>query len=134
MLGQDGGQALATLGAGDAIQPGQIPVQHLAVEKQQCGQGMVLGGRGHAALGGQGGKKRLDLRRAHVDRVALAVEQDEALDPVAIGLLGAQAVVTGADGRAHLVEQPGLLNDRNGCRVCLDGFRHGAGSGMMFLC
>ena len=50
-----------------------------------------------------------DLWRAHVGRVALAVVEDEALDPVHVGLLGAVAVVLDAQSIAHAIEQPRLL-------------------------
>jgi hypothetical protein len=39
-----------------------------------------------------------------------------------------------ADGRAYLVEQPGLLSDSGWCRVFLDGFRHGAGLLVVVAC
>jgi hypothetical protein len=40
------------------------------------------------------------------------MEQDEALGPVQVGFFGGIAVVLGADARAHLVKQLGLLDDR----------------------
>ena len=45
---------------------------------------------------------------AHVRGVALVVEEDVATDPRDIGLLGAAAVMSGADGYADAVEQSWL--------------------------
>ena len=42
-LGEDGGQVFAGLCAGDAVQPWQVSVQDFLVQKQQGGQGLVLG-------------------------------------------------------------------------------------------
>jgi hypothetical protein len=49
--------------------------------------------------------------------MALPVEEDEALDPADVGLLGAEAVVARADGRADAVEEARLAwlaSDRRG--------------------
>jgi hypothetical protein len=51
------------------------------------------------------GEERRDLVAAHVAWVALAVIQDESLDPVEIGLLGTKTVVVNAQGFANLVHQ-----------------------------
>ena len=56
----------------------------------------------------RGVRKRVDLGRAHLGGMALAVEEDEAPDPGDVGLLGAAAVVACAQGLAHAVEQTGL--------------------------
>ena len=50
-------------------------------------------------------QKGTDLRLAHLRRMAPAVKMDEADDPVDIGALGANAIVTHADRRAHLLEE-----------------------------
>lgn len=118
---------LAGLGAGDAVEPWQIDIEHLAVQKQQGGEGLVLRAGGYVADRGQVGQKRLDLGRAYVARMALAVEKDVALDPVRISLFGPQAVMPGADRRAYLAHQTRRLSARRRCRVLFDDGRHGAG-------
>lgn len=50
-------------------------------------------------------EERRDLGGAPLLRVALAMENDEASNPIAIGLLGANAVVAEPDGGASLREQ-----------------------------
>jgi len=50
-----------------------------------------------------------DLLAAHLLRMPLVVEEDEAADPIHIGVLGSHAVVADADRIPHLVEQPRLL-------------------------
>jgi len=63
-------------------------------------------------------EKRLDLGCSHFARVALAMEDDEAPDPLDILCLGSYAVVTQADPGAYLVEQPRL---RGGIPGCISG-------------
>jgi hypothetical protein len=49
-----------------------------------------------------------DLRRAHVDWMSLAVEEDVSTDPRDVRLLGAATVVAGAQGSANTVEETRL--------------------------
>ena len=58
----------------------------------------------HVALDGQRAQEPRDLRRPHLRRVALVVEQDEAPDPAHVGLLGTQAAVTCAQRGADPIE------------------------------
>jgi len=58
----------------------------------------------HVALDGQRAQEPRDLGRAHLRRVALVVEQDEAPDPAHVGLLGTQAAVTGAQRGADPIQ------------------------------
>jgi hypothetical protein len=55
---------------------------------------------------GQIGQERLDLGRAERSRVPLAVEKDEAFNPLDIRLLGPDAVMLEPDLVAHASEQP----------------------------
>jgi hypothetical protein len=55
------------------------------------------------------GEKRLDLRRAHLSRMAHAMESDVAAHPMDVLVLGAYAVVAGADDAPHLIQQAGRL-------------------------
>jgi hypothetical protein len=51
------------------------------------------------------GQETLDLRSSHVLGVLLAMKQDIAPDPAAVGRLGADGVVFSPDGVPDLVEQ-----------------------------
>lgn len=86
-------QAPRPLGLNRLIQPGQVDLQHLFVQIQQRRLGVVLRGGLHLPVYRQMAQEGLYLRRAHVLRVALAIEQDEAAHPVHVGLLGTDAVV-----------------------------------------
>ena len=67
--------------------------------------GEILGCRRHLVLDRQIRQKGLDFRRAEGLRVALAVENNEAFNPVDVRLLGADAVVAEANLAANAVEQ-----------------------------
>lgn len=81
-----------SLGAHHILHPGQILIQHFSVQKQQCRQGLVLRGRRNMTIHCPMRQKRFDLQRAHIGRVLLAVEQNEALNPMGIsnGYIGAR--------------------------------------------
>ena len=98
-------QAPRSLGADDLVEPGQFVLQHLLVQEQDGGLGLVLGGRRHLALDRQVGQKGRDLWRAHVARVALATKKNEAARPVDIGLFGTNRIVERADTDTQEVEQ-----------------------------
>ena len=59
------------------------------------------------ALDGKKGQESLDLRRCQIARMALPVEQDETLDPIDVGLLGAQTIMLEANPVADAIEQTG---------------------------
>lgn len=89
----------------DILEGGQFDLKHLSIEKKQCAQGLVLGGSGDLGFHGEVGQERLHFRRSQVLGVTLAVKEDEALDPVQVRLLGADAVVLEADDGAHLLQE-----------------------------
>jgi|GEM_PF-5340700 len=64
------------------------------------------------------GEEGLDLRGAHVFGMAFVVEEDEALDPIHIGLFGAIRVVFAADGITDLVKE--LVGRRSVGRALTD--------------
>ena len=88
-----------------AVQPRQFAPQHLAVQEQDRRQRLVLRRGRDVALRREMIEKRRHLRFAHRFRVALAVEKDETLDPVHVGIFRAPAVVTPPDRLVHPVEQ-----------------------------
>ena len=106
--GQDDGQTLRALGADDLVHPREIDCQDLPVQEEQGAQRLVLRGRGDLPLDGEGAQEAGDFGRPHVGGVALVVEENVATDPRDVGLLGAAAVMSGADGCADAVEQSRL--------------------------
>ena len=107
LAGQDDGQALGPLRADDAVEPWEIELQHVAVQEEQRAQRLVLSRGGHLALDRERAEELGDLRRAHVDWISLAVEEDVSTDPRDVRLLGAATVVAGAQGAANTVEETG---------------------------
>ena len=99
--------------AHEALEPGDAHAEHVLVEEQQPGERLVLGRGGHVAFGGEVREEGVDLDVAHVLRVTLAVEEDEAPDPAHVGLLGPVRVVPCPQRRADAVEQARGL--RIGC-------------------
>ncbi len=73
------------------------------------------------SIDGQRRQEARDLCRPHVGGMALAVEEDVAADPRDIRLLGAAAIVAGADRFADAVEEPWLR--RTGLVGLADGER-----------
>jgi len=90
----------------EVAQP-QIDSQHLAAEKQQRTPGLVLRRSRDAALDRQIGEKSADLGFTHLTWVPFAMEQDEPLDPIQIGILGADAEVPHPSRAAHLLQEWG---------------------------
>lgn len=97
-------QSLRLLGALYAVQPRQCAPQHVAVQKQDGVQRLVLRGSRYIALHGQVAEKRCDLIGAHFERMAFVMEQNESLDPLHICLLSTDAVVADSHQLTYLVE------------------------------
>lgn len=87
------------------IQPGQLQRQHVAIQKQQRVQRLVLCGGRHPLLGGEMAQKPLDRLLGQLARMALAVVQDEAPRPVPVRLLGAVAGIPGPEQPPRAVKQ-----------------------------
>ena len=81
-------------------------MQHGPVEKQQRAQGLVRGRRADVVSRGQRREEALDVGCAESRGVPSVIEDDEAADPVAIGVFGTRAEVSEAAGVADLVHQP----------------------------
>ena len=60
-------------------------------------------------LDGEMRQEGVDLRLGHLGGMPNLVEEDEALDPVAVALLGRSAVVAGAERLAEAIEELRLL-------------------------
>jgi hypothetical protein len=95
--------------------------EHLAAEEQRCGLRLVRRRRPDLPRLRELRQERLDFRRPHGQRVPLAGKPVEALNPVDVGLLGAQAVALDTDAPAHALERPRArrvdrARDRRGVR------------------
>lgn len=84
-------------------------MQHIAVEKQNSVEGLVLCGCGDVFIDGEVGEEGLDLVPTHIPRVSQAMEDDELLDPSEISLLGAQGIMFGADDIPYLIDEPEIF-------------------------
>lgn len=113
-LGQQGGdfrtrkddwQTNRRLGAGDMVEPRQVGIQHLPIEKEQGGLGLVLRRRGHVTFDRQMAEKRLDVLGPQNRRMSLAVKMDVASNPVRVSLLGPDAVVLEPDSVANAYQE-----------------------------
>jgi hypothetical protein len=87
------------------IQPREADFQYVAIQEEYGVQRLILRRGRDVTLRREIAQKRGELRCAHLSRVALAVKQDEAPDPLHICLLGTDAVVPKPDHLAHLIEQ-----------------------------
>src|SRR6185503_7707332 len=101
------GQPSRSLGADDVVEPGELDVEHLPVEKEQRRQRLVLRRGRHLVVVGEGAQEGGDVLAAEIARMALAVEEDETANPVGVSTLGPQAVVVQADVLADGVEEAG---------------------------
>jgi hypothetical protein len=97
VFSQDGGQAFGLFGASGVDGAVEVLVEHVAVEKEQGAEGLLLDG--------QVGEKGFDFGEAHVSGVAFVVKEDVAFDPVHVGLFGADGIVLEAQNVADLIEQ-----------------------------
>jgi hypothetical protein len=105
VLGEDGGEVVGASCA-DGLGGGlEIAVEDIAIQEEQGAEGLVLGGSGDVLVGGEVREEGFDLGRVHILRVPLVVEQDEAPDPVKVGLLGAQGIVLASEGLLDLAEE-----------------------------
>jgi hypothetical protein len=119
LTGQDDGEPFGSLGAYHGVEPRQVDGQDLAVEEQEGAQSLILGRRGDPGVNRQRSKELRDLRRAHLGRMAFAVEEDVPFDPVDVCLLGPPTVVASADRVSDAVEKPRFW------RIIRTGLAHG---------
>jgi hypothetical protein len=94
-----------TFGPLDVIDPRQLLLQDLAIQKQQRAKSLILRGSGHLAFRGQMSQKLAHLLCAHFVRMPFAVKEDETLNPIQIDLLGAQGIMLEADGLTDPIKE-----------------------------
>jgi len=101
---EDGGDASGTFGGGE--EDGfDFLVEDFAVEEEDGGEGLILGGGRDAAVVGEVEEEGLDFGCAHFERMALVVEENVAAHPVEVGLFGTVGVMFGTQEFAGLVEE-----------------------------
>jgi hypothetical protein len=103
------GHVLGPLGTHDAIEPGKIDLEHIAVQEQEGAEGLILRRRRHAPFHGQPSQEAGDLGSPQLDWVTLAVEDDVPPDPRNVALFGSPAVVACAQPLPDAIEEPWLL-------------------------
>jgi len=105
VFAEDGGEVLGGLGAGGLDGGVEGTVEDFAVEEEEGAESLILGGGGDVLIDGEMGEEGFDLGGAHVGGVLFAMKEDEALDPVDVGLFGAEGVVFEAEFVPHLIQE-----------------------------
>lgn len=105
LAGEDDGDARGAPGPLNALDVGQLDLEDLAVEEEERAERLVLGRSGYLPVRREMREELADLIRAHLRGVALAVEEDEALDPVDVGALRADAIMPEPQGSPDLLEE-----------------------------
>src|SRR2546423_807837 len=89
----------------DVVEEIEFTFQNLLVEKKQRGEGLVLSGGRNLFFDGQKAKEGCNLLLAHFVGVPFVMEENEAADPIDVGLLGPQAVMLHAQVPVDALEQ-----------------------------
>jgi hypothetical protein len=100
---EDDGHARVTLRALDAVGVSQLHLQHVTIEEEQRGEGLIL--RRGGDDDGEMREELSDLICAHLARVAFTVEEDEAFDPVGVSALGTEAQMAQSRDGVNEVEE-----------------------------
>ena len=104
---EDDREAPRLAGSHQLVELADLAVQHVAVEEQQGAERLGLRGGADVLGHGEVGDEGVDLGLRHVGGVAEPVEADVPPHPAAVGLLGAAAVVTGAQSALQLADERG---------------------------
>jgi hypothetical protein len=107
VFGEDDREAGGLFGADEVYAFVNVLLEDAAVEEEEGGEGLVLGGGGDVAIDGKVGEESGDFGRAQVFGVLLVVEKDVTFGPVNVGVFGAAGIMFDADGGAELVEEFG---------------------------
>lgn len=76
----------------------------MAVEEEDGAEGLILGGGGDVAFGGEVGEELPDLGGVHFFGVAFVMKEDVVSYPFGVGLFGTGGVAFESKGFAVLVE------------------------------
>lgn len=116
-----GGQSRRPLRAHDAIEPAQVLAQHFAIQKQKQQRALRLILRRHSDVQvcGQVRQELLYVTDRQFRRMAIAVEPNEAFDPVDVRLFSPDTVVLEPDSGPNLFQQTGTSGRHRGVfRTC----------------
>jgi hypothetical protein len=109
-------QVLRSLCALNALDPRQVLFQYFAIQEEDGVQRLILRGCGDFAADGEVAEEGAEVIGAQLARVAFAVEEDVATDPLQIRLLGSDAVVLDPDDVAHPIEQAPVIRHKDSRR------------------
>jgi hypothetical protein len=101
------------LGPNHIIQPAEVLVKDVAAQKDQRTERLILRRGAHLPVHGQRREKPRNLVLAYLQGMALAMEQDQPLDPADIRFLRPYAEVPHPNGLPHLTKQLGLMPYRS---------------------
>ena len=109
LAGQDDGYPDLPACAVCADFAAQWLLEHVLVEEDERIHGLVLGGGGHLAISGQVSEECLDLLFAVTEVIPglHVVEANIASDPIPVGALGVDGIMTAPHEVAHFVKQSG---------------------------
>lgn len=105
--GKDDRDFRGTFYALNVVEKAESSPQNFLIEKKQRREGLVLSGSCDVFFYGQVGQEGGDLAFTHFSRVPFLVEEDEAPDPIEVGLFGAQTGVLDAQLPADAIEKFG---------------------------
>jgi hypothetical protein len=97
------GQSLRVFGWDDVSEPSQFLHQHVTVQEEEGMERLVLCRSASVSVHGKGCEKLFDFYFTHLTRVLLVMKEDEAFDPVDVGLLGLVTIVPKAKHVTDLV-------------------------------
>ena len=103
-------------GGNDVVQPRQLNLQDHFVQKQDGRLRLPLGRRGNMPVHCQVSQEGCHFCRTEFAGMALAVKDDEAPDPVRVGFLGADRVVSNPNLLPQSIHQTRLSGGRAGRR------------------
>lgn len=86
---EDHWETLRLLGPHNVVQPADVLLEDLLIQKQDGAEGLALRGGSHVPCDGQMRQALLDFLQAHIARMTLVVKQHEAFDPTQRGVFGA---------------------------------------------
>ncbi len=116
---EDGGQAFGLTRADHVVEPVEVGLEYVAVEEEDRGQRLPLGGNGHSTLLGEMGEEAVEVVAVEVARVAM-MKLHVAAYSGGISLLGADGVMANTKLGTYPVEEP-LRAPRRGLREGVSG-------------
>jgi hypothetical protein len=106
-------ETLRPLGPHHFIQPAELLVKDVAVQKDQRTERLMLRRGAHLPVHGQRREKPRHLVLAHLQGMALPMDLDKPRDPADIRFLRPDAGMPNPNGLPHLIKQLGLVSYRS---------------------